>query len=55
MSYTQVKKIMDENRHIYFTHFQFEQLVLHMLEKLKSVCSHTALMELKVLSYVYII
>ena len=48
MLYTQTEKIMDENRHIYISHFQFEQLILHMLEKLKSVCCHTALMELKV-------
>ena len=51
--HTQVENIMDNNKHIYIPHFQFEQLVLHMLEKLKSAHSHTALMELKVRTVKY--
>ena len=39
---------MDENNHVNVSHWQFEQVVLHLLEKLRSVCSCTVLMELKV-------
>ena len=39
---------MGENRHIGIAHHQFEQLVIRLLEKLKSVAGHTTLVTLKV-------
>lgn len=44
----QVEDIMSENDHIGISSHQFEQLLIHLLEKLKSICSHTGFVPLEV-------